>query len=58
MVVLSKEGAFARIPLSTDRVQKMFFIPMLSYQISPSSAMVYAVRNNRFKIGIVDFDYE
>ncbi|MFN4122462.1 MAG: hypothetical protein ACK4GL_04060 [Flavobacteriales bacterium] len=58
MVILSKEGAFARIPLSTDRVQKMFFIPILSYQISPSSAMVYAVRNNRFKIGIVDFDYE
>lgn len=57
MVILSKEGAYARVPLSADRVQKLFFVPMLSYQISASSAMLYAIRNNRFRIGIVDFDY-
>lgn len=58
MVVVSKEGAFARIALSSERVQKMFFVPMFSYQISPSSAMLYAVRNNRFRIGIVDFEFD
>jgi len=57
MVKLSKEGNYSRTPLSYERVQKMFIVPMMSHQISPSSAMIMAVRNTRYKIGFVNFDF-
>jgi len=57
MVKLSKDGDYSRMSLSNERVQKMFIVPSMSYQISPSSAMLMSVRNTRYKIGIVDFNF-
>lgn len=57
MVKLTSDGAFSRMALSNERVQKYFFVPRLSNQISNSSALLISVRNSRYRMGVVDFDF-